>query len=51
LLIAIEPFGRVEPAGKKNFIDELVEFGNIFLQLQFAFGSRVNELEAEPDAG
>src|SRR3984893_10007395 len=38
-------------ACEKYFVHELVELSDISLKLQFAFGSRLNELKTEPYAG
>ena len=47
----IQLLGRVEAACEKYFVHELVELSDISLKLQFAFGSRLNELKTEPYAG
>jgi hypothetical protein len=47
-LTNIQLLRRVEPTCKKYFVHELFELGDISLKLEFAFGSRLNELNTEP---
>src|SRR5262249_44200543 len=49
VLTNIQLLGGVEAADKQDLIYEVVEFGDISLELRFAFGMCCNQLEPEPD--
>ena len=48
VLTNVQLLGRIEAADQKDFIDELVELGDIFFELRLAFRRRPGELETEP---
>src|SRR5262249_50304115 len=50
VLVNIQLLGGVEAADEQDLVHELVELGDISLELSFAFGMRRNQLESEPDA-
>ena len=49
VLTDVELLGRVEAADKQDLVHELVELGDIALELRFAFGICRSQLEPEPD--
>jgi hypothetical protein len=50
VLTSIQLLGRLQAAGEKYFIHELIELGDVSLELQFALRRRPDELETEPYA-
>src|SRR5262249_49074745 len=49
VLTNIQLLGGVEAAYQQDLVHELVELGDIPLELRFAFGMRRGQLEPEPD--